>query len=325
MLFVVGTRFHTYTLDTLTTTDCGGHGVWIVTVSYDDLFSADLLMGGTYVFTDIDRLAPYERLLAAAVFRTMAEQPDRFRPLNDPALVRTRFALLRALNEAGINQFDAYSAEAQPRPRRFPVFVRAGSRHDKPLTDLLRDQRQLDEALHTLERAGTPLEGLIVIEYTAEPVLPGIWRRYTAYLIGGELLIDVPLSGASWIVKRDEHLVDDATYDDDIVAMRTDRDADILRQAFAIGRIDYGRLDFGIIGGRVQVYEINTNPNFRGLDAEHPSAVRRAGRLLAWQRLTHAMAALAGAFATSEAAPFAVPLLREFREKNGGTTLPWCP
>ena len=29
---------------------------------------------------------------------------------------------------------------------------------------------------------------------------------------------------------------------------------------FAIARIDYGRIDYGIVGGRPQVYEINTNP-----------------------------------------------------------------
>ena len=325
MLLMVGTRHHRYTLDMLVHTECGGRGAWIAPVSYDDLFAADLLPGGTYVFTDIDRLAPFERRLAAAAFAEMASRPDQFRPINDPARVRTRYGLLRALQIAGLNDFDAYRAAGQPRPRRFPVFVRSETDHSNPVTDLLEDQRALDDALLVLEADGRPLDDLVVIEFAAEPVAPGVWRRYTGYLIDGDVLTDIPVSEAHWLVKDGADLVGEETYLDDISAINTSRHAAVLKEAFEIGRIDFGRLDFGIVGGRVQVYEINTNPNFRGPDLEHPSAVRRAARLLAWQRQTEWMARLEARFPVTEASPFIVPLLQDFRLNNGGTALAWRP
>ena len=92
MLFFVGTRFHQYTLSAPVETGCGGHGVWIVPVSYDDLFAATELPGGTYVFTDIERLSPHERLLAAAIYRALAAHPAVWPPGTHPAPGRGRRA-----------------------------------------------------------------------------------------------------------------------------------------------------------------------------------------------------------------------------------------
>ena len=326
MLFFVGTRFHRYTLDALVATDCGGRGIGIVPVSYDDLFAADLLPGGTYIFTDIERLSAYERLLAAAAYRAMAAQPDRFRPVNDPARVRTRYGLLRALRQAGVNGFDAYRAGAGPRPRRFPVFVRCEANHDMAVTGLLPDQAALDHALAALEDGGQPLDSLLVIEFAAEPFRPGIWRRSTAFLIGGEVIAGVPFTGAGWMVKRDDtSLVEEAVHEADLAAMRAGRHGQAIRDAFALGRIEYGRLDYGIAEGRMQIYEINTNPNHHGLDPDHPSLARRAAREFGLDRMTRRMAELAAGFPAREAMPFEVPLLRAFRQANGGAGLPWRP
>ncbi|MCC0037538.1 MAG: hypothetical protein H6893_00915 [Brucellaceae bacterium] len=97
-------------------------------MSYDRLFSADRLMRGTYVFTDMERLAPSELRLASHYYRRL-ETIRGMRVLNDPARVKTRFALLRALREAHVNDFDAYQADSMPRPRRFPVFLRIAAEH----------------------------------------------------------------------------------------------------------------------------------------------------------------------------------------------------
>ena len=45
--------------------------------------------------------------------------------------------------------------------------------------------------------------------------------------------------------------------------------ADVLRRVFEIAGIEYGRADWGIVGGKLQVYEINTNPQISA-DAGSP-------------------------------------------------------
>ena len=46
-----------------------------------------------------------------------------------------------------------------------------------------------------------------------------------------------------------------------------------LTRAFALAGIDFGRADYGVVGGRVQIYEINTNPSLPG---NRPNGARRA-------------------------------------------------
>lgn len=327
MLFFVGTGFHAYTLDALIKSGCGGHGTSIIPVRYDDLFTGDPLPGGTYLFTDIERLSGHERLLASACYRSMAAQPNVFRPINDPARARFRYGLLRALHKERLNDFDAYRANGLPRPRRFPVFIKSETNHEPAVTDLLADQAALDAALAQLRADGQPLDDLAVIEFEAEPVKPGVWNRYTAFRIGDDILEDQLVSEAHWMVKSGEiGLTNDDEYARDEVRIRTNPHSAILKRAFDIGGIAYGRADFGLVGGGPAIYEINTNPNIPYVEPLHPSAVRQRTRQFVWDRLTTRFATLAAEFAgNGETAMLDHPIIRQFRERNGGARLTWRP
>ena len=37
----------------------------------------------------------------------------------------------------------------------------------------------------------------------------------------------------------------------------------IMRKIFDLASIEYGRADCGVVDGKIQVYEINTNPDIR--------------------------------------------------------------
>jgi hypothetical protein len=47
----------------------------------------------------------------------------------------------------------------------------------------------------------------------------------------------------------------------------------VVEPVFDLAGIEFGRADFGLVGGQVQLYEINTNPTIASV-AEHPSADR---------------------------------------------------
>lgn len=48
-----------------------------------------------------------------------------------------------------------------------------------------------------------------------------------------------------------------------------------LREVFRLARIDYGRMDYGMLDGQVQVWEINTNPTIRS-GKLNPRSARRS-------------------------------------------------
>ena len=126
----------------------------VVSLVYEEVLFSTCLPKATYIFTDIDRLSTPDRLEAARVFRRLAENGCRV--LNDPAKVRTRFSLLRGLNNAGLNKINAYSPDEGPQNYEFPVFIRVGDGHDRPLSDLILNQTDLEMAIEAAVIAGIP-------------------------------------------------------------------------------------------------------------------------------------------------------------------------
>ena len=57
---------------------------------------------------------------------------------------------------------------------------------------------------------------------------------------------------------------------------------DELYEAFEVAHITYGRADYGLMDGRVQIYEINTNPMIRQY-GPHPFPIREDSHRLVWQ------------------------------------------
>lgn len=266
----------------------------VASVSYADIGREATLPSGTYIFSDLERLSDAELLWASDLYRCIRESPGS-RALNDPARVRVRYGLLRALHAAGLNRFDAYRADGVPRPARFPVFVRRQSDHDAALSGLLPDQEALDACLEALVAKGESLRGLVVIEFCAEPVRPGVFRRYGAFRIGDAVHLDHVVTEDNWNVKGGTAgLATEAMYRQDQIDIRANRFADAMEKAFDVAGIDYGRADFGLVDGRPQIYEINTNPSM-SLPPKHPSKVRSATLQFARERFAELLWRIDGA------------------------------
>ncbi len=262
MIHFVTTAAHGYTVTNLVRR----HGkrtcrAW----SYDEIFEKRKIPVGTWVFTDHERLTIDETNQAARVAQQM--EAAGCRVLNHPAFVRSRFETLRRLREAGINDFSVFRADASPRPTRFPVFIRNEYDHDSSSLALLENQAALDAALHELEAQSIPLVGKLVIEYAVDPIVPDTWMRLSTYHFGGTLIAHHIGFDSHWIVKdgfeaerMDAHPCKERMLELERDFVTSNLYAETMRDAFDIARIDYGRADFSLMDGRVQVYEINTNP-----------------------------------------------------------------
>jgi hypothetical protein len=64
-----------------------------------------------------------------------------------------------------------------------------------------------------------------------------------------------------------------------------------LRRVFDIAGIEYGRADWGIVAGKVQIYEINTNPYVSG-DPGTLNPTRCATLAMSTKKLCDSLAAL---------------------------------
>ena len=263
MINVVTTGSTQYTVESLVERH-GAHQIRLW--SYASLFRSNTLPTGTWLFTDHERLSPYD-LSSAAVFANRLKEHGA-RIVNHPALVRGRFELLRRLREAGINDFSAYRAESDPRPSRFPVFIRNEYDHNAKALALIESQTALDRALEELETQGIPLVGKLVIEYSGEQALPDVWCRLSSYCVDGQIIAHHMAFFDHWVVKDgfDRRRMTTHRHEQQFLEMERrfvfdNQHADIIGRAFQLARIQYGRADCSLHNGRVQVFEINTNPN----------------------------------------------------------------
>ena len=270
MILIVTTERHRYTHASVVSED----SVDVRVISYDELKKhASTLPVATYVFTDMDRLAPSQLRRAAVQYRALRKLGQTV--LNDPARVLSRFGLLRALNRAGVNRFDAYRVEDLEQPRQWPVFVRFETEHGDPFSDLLRNRKELDASIARAIDRGLPRSALIVIEYAAEPVQPGLFRKLSAFRVGDRILGYTCVHDDQWVVKYGKPAI--ATpelYEEEYEIVATSPFADALRSVFDIAGVNYGRVDFGLVGGKPQIYEINSNPDIK-LRTEPSTVARR--------------------------------------------------
>lgn len=289
MIFFVHQGFHSYTHKSLLDEPAAGR---VACCSYRELLSLRSLPKGCYVFTDRERMDPWELRLYGALFRHINEAGPAYRAINDPAKMADRQALLRALFSAGLNDFDVYRLTERRRPRRWPVFLRREFDHKKPLTRLIRNDKEFDAALLALDRHGEPEDGVLVVEYCAEPVMGKLFRKLSAYRLGEEMVFFNTVHEENWLVKYGSlNSATDALYEEEQAMIRDNAFADELWRAFEVGHIDYGRADFGLVNGRVQIYEINTNPNTKP-GKEHPNPIRNKSQAMAWQRYCEALGRL---------------------------------
>src|SRR5688572_21988951 len=107
MIFFIVQRGHEYTLRNFT--DSWGRRLRgrISILNYNDLAYARRLRGGTYVFTDHDRLGDAQIELGGAVADQLARSGCKV--ISNPMKVARRTEFLHRLVEAGVNEFRAFA------------------------------------------------------------------------------------------------------------------------------------------------------------------------------------------------------------------------
>ena len=255
--------------------------------SYDRIVRQSQLPFATYVFCDLERLSHFERQIAASLHHAIAA--TGLRALNDPARVKLRYELLRDLAARGINPFTVYRCDDNPRPRRFPVFLRYETGHITPLSTLLENQTALDKMIEELKRKGHVPASMLAVECIPSDRIEGRWHKWGAFGVNGSSVLDHIAVDDTWLVKTGQwELLSPGIVALEHQAVRENQGADFVSQVFAIANIEFGRADFASSGGKPMLFEINTNPFIYDLRPD-PHELRRQTIETARRRLASAL------------------------------------
>jgi hypothetical protein len=224
---------------------------------------------GTYVFSDLERLTTAQRALLSDVWEQLAGQGGRVRLLNHPQRSFRRLELLQTLAKRGKNAFNVFHPADPARPWRFPVFLRLENQHNGNLSPLLSDQQTLEKWLVRLVMMGAPVKDLLVVEFCDTKDAEGIYRKYSAFRVGERIFPRHLLFSRKWLLK-DMDLVEPALREELKAYVATNPHEPELRSIFELANIQYGRIDYSLLDGRIQAWEINTNPIILKPPAEYP-------------------------------------------------------
>lgn len=267
-------------------------------VTYTEAFETTRWRGGTVIFSDVDRLAPFEAMRASVLHQRLG-QAGRLRLLNHPTRTCRRYQMLRRLRLAGINRHDIFRVDELRKPRRYPVFVRSESQHDGSFTELIHDERSLFREIERLIRQGMLPQELLVVEFEDTADEDGIYRKATGYIVGDWFFQRYLFFGDHWQVKQPRtgnvatRRAEAALLAEEEAYSGGEEHLLMMREVARIGAIGFGRIDFGIgKDGRTEIWEVNTNPDPAVLTFSVQGA--RADKIVprGWQMQRDALAAL---------------------------------
>jgi hypothetical protein len=237
-----------------------GRPLWgrVRILSYEDVGDPGCLVDGAYVFCDVDRLPPLLAAKADAVWESLAKRGGAVRLLNRPGALMSRYQLLRALSDAGLNSFNVFRLDEINDRLRYPVFLRDAIEHTGTLSPLLADRQALEESIDGLLAAGSALSELLVVEYV-DTSIDGMFRKYAGMRVGETIIAHHIMFAREWMVKGPS-LVSPEMVVEERVFQKENPHRGRIAEVFRLAGVDYGRIDYGLVDGRMQVWEVNTNP-----------------------------------------------------------------
>ncbi len=259
MIYYLATEDHRYTIDEYLAQVGAPLRASVQSVTYDWLLEQNALPAAVYIFSDIERVPPRKAEQIAVVWQTLS---DAGLPLlNHPTRSMRRYELLRHLHAAGRNVFNTIRATEARLPARYPVFLRHEHDHDGAISGLLPDPAALEQALADLDRLGRSRDDVLIVEFCDTSDARGLYRKYSAFVCGDHVIPRHIFFGRHWMLKKPgAESSYKASLEEERQYIENNPHAEEIRSICRTARITFGRIDYALYMGRIQVWEINTNP-----------------------------------------------------------------
>lgn len=264
MIHFLSTGRHTYTMQVFLENWAAELRQSLSICTYERIELHRIFPPGTYLFTDFERMVDSELQLMRNIADGLAAHKDTYRVLNHPGQWSNRLKFQQKLAALGTQRFRVFPAENPPEDIRFPVFLRRSDDHKGNKTPLLRDRDELERGLAQIskwERAIHPGRW-IICEFCDTADSGGMYRKYGVQKIGGRLLPRHLFFNRDWMV-RDTNMYEPEYIQEEMDFIENFASSDVapkLHQFFELCGLDYGRIDYSVLDGEIQVWEINSNP-----------------------------------------------------------------
>lgn len=239
-------------------------------IYYADLAFRSTLPRDISLFLDLERLSPALLQLASEAAQVLRQ--GEVRVLNEPSRVLARYDLLRALHADGVNRFNVYRLDDDRAALSFPVFLRLEKEHQGNLSELLHSAGEVDAAIESATAHGLARDDLLLVEFCDTADAQGMIHKYSAFMVGDQFLPRHLLFSQKWMIKYPD-LVDDEKVSEELEYLQQSPHPheSQVRGVFQRAGIEFGRIDYSMLDGKMEVWEINTNPSMVPESAISPS------------------------------------------------------
>ena len=226
---------------------------------YEDLARQTSLPSGCYVLAALDQLTPQALRMVGSVEAQLRAVGPSVRILNSTTRTLHRLDVLDMLAREGLNRHRAVRPTDDLSGLTFPVFLREEHHHSGNLSGLLGTPAALTEELARMMMRGYRLSELLVVEFCDTADAHGVYRKYAAHMIGGEIVPQFVASGTDWMLKYSvqdttpEQLLEERAW-----VLGNPHEAR-LRRIFELAGVEYGRIDYSMKDDRIETWEINLN------------------------------------------------------------------
>ena len=110
------------------------------------------------------------------------------------------------------------------------------------------------------EAGGVDVRDWIVTGFSDYRGEDGLYRKYGAFNVSGQIIPRHMIFSHDWLVKRSSRKLAGPTLKEEREYIEANPHSAELREIFATAQIDYGRIDYTVHDDHIRVFEINTNP-----------------------------------------------------------------
>lgn len=225
-------------------------------IAYEDLPLIRSITPGVYIFSDLDRAHGVHFTNILQLTKFLETSFGRGVIINHPEHILLRFNLLERLGRNNLNKFKVFSCTNECGPFRFPVFIRYRNDHNGPLTELLFTRDEYMACVVELCNSKINLDDLMVIEYCDTCSADKLFRKYSSFIIGDKIIPGHMIFTRHWVAKDcDTPIMSEVNE-----YLSSNPHETELRRIFNMAGVNYGRIDYSLYRGKIQTWEINTNP-----------------------------------------------------------------
>ena len=213
---------------------------------------------GTYLYSNVDRLSHADREAVIDTAISLDRRSDIVQ-WNHPVRALARYELLKKLQSENINTYNVYRPTENIEGLRYPIFVRQANDHLGPMSPLIHTSESLKQYLTKTHFPKSKKEDLIICEFCDTSDSEGIFRKYSAFNVAGKIVPRHLFFSQNWALKKSD-LKDKRFIEEELSYIRQNPHGPELQEIFHTANIDFGRIDYAVLDGKLQVWEINMNP-----------------------------------------------------------------